>query len=325
MNKSNLLIGAVGAFLVLWLGWSFWDAYRPKPVILQGQIEAQEYSMSSKVPGRIDSVLVRKGDAVVAGQLLFSIDSPEIRAKMTQAQGTQQAAAAMSRAADSGAREQEIEAARDQWETAKAAEELAQKSFERMDTLFKDGVVAEQRRDEVYAQYQVTQYQAQAAFELYSMAREGARSEVKDAAAGQATAASGLVAEVEAAAADTEIRSAYDGEVANVFLHGGELAPQGFPVVTIVNMAEAWAVFQVREDMLQQTPKDAEIEVRIPALGEQMHAFKVTHVSVMGDFATWRATNATEGYDLKTFEVEARPLSPIDDLRVGMTVLLQLR
>jgi HlyD family secretion protein len=324
VRKSNLSIGVVGAFLILWLGWSFWDAYRPKPVVLQGQIEAQEYSMSSKLPGRIGAVLVRKGDTVVAGQLLFTIDSPEIAAKLTQAQGTQKAARAMAHAADSGAREQEVAAARDQWETAKAAEELAQKSFERMDVLFKDGVIAEQRRDEVYAGYQVAQYQAQAAFELYSMAKEGTRSEVKEAAAGQATAASGLVAEVEAAAADTDIRSAYDGEVASVFLHAGEIAPQGFPVVTIVNMAESWAVFQVREDMLQQTQKDTQIEVRIPALGEEMHAFKITHISVMGDFATWRATNATEGYDLKTFEVEARPLIPIADLRVGMTVLLQL-
>jgi HlyD family secretion protein len=131
------------------------------------------------------------------------------------------------------------------------------------------------------------------------------------------------VAEAEALKNDLRIESAFRGEVSNVFLHPGELAPQGFPVVTVIDISQAWAVFQVREDLLQRVPKGSEINVLIPSLGDQSFVFEVHHVSVMGDFATWRATSSTQGYDLRTFEVEARPSSPIEGLRAGMTVLLE--
>jgi HlyD family secretion protein len=324
MNKSNILPGIVGVLLTGWLMWSFWDAYRPQAIILQGQIEAQEYSISSKVPGRIDRLLVRKGDHVEAGQLVFSINSPEIRAKLTQAQGTQEAAMALAEAADAGSRSQEIEVTRDNWQTARAAEDLAKKTFDRMDALFEEGVISEQRRDEAFALFQAAQYTEKAAYQLYSLAREGARSEVVAASKGEAKAASGLVAEVEAAEDDTEVRTPYSGEVATVFLHAGELAPQGFPVVTVVDLADAWAVFQVREDFLRHVSLGMEVDISIPALGDGTYSFSVSHISVMGDFATWRATSASEGYDLKTFEVEARPVNQIDGLRIGMTTLIEL-
>lgn len=323
-KKSNLSVLALAVFLFAWLVWSFYDAYRPQPVVLHGQIEAQEYSMSSKVPGRIEDVLVRRGDLVNTGQLLFTINSPEVEAKLRQAQGISRAASAVADAADAGSRGQEIEIARDNWRGAQAAEDLARKSYERMDRLFRDGVVAEQRRDEVYAAYQAAQYATQAAFQVYSIAQEGARSETREVAAGESDAASGLVDEVEAAQADTQIRSRYDGEVANVFLHEGELAPQGFPVVTIVNPDEAWAVFQVREDLLQKVEKGTRLDVQIPALDNGNFTFVVTHISVMGSFATWRSTSSTEGYDLRTFEVEARPDMPVENLRPGMTAVLKL-
>jgi HlyD family secretion protein len=323
MNTGSRFLAIVGFVLLVWLGWSFWDAYRPQPLVLQGQIEAMEYTVSSKVPGRIAEVLVRKGDPVEVGQLIFRIDSPELEAKLAQAEGGEHAAAAISKAADSGTRKQEIEAARDQWQTAKAAEELTAKTLERMDNLLADGVIPQQRRDEIYAAHEAAKYTTQAVYQLYSMAQEGARPEAKEAAKGQEQMASGVVAEIEAIKGDTEIKSRWSGEVSTVFLHGGELAPQGFPVVTIVDIEEAWAVFQVREDYLKNISKGAEIKVKIPALGEDSYTFKISHISVMGDFATWRATNATAGYDLKTFEVEARPVKHIKDLRVGMTTLLE--
>lgn len=324
MKIGKFIPPLLGVLLLGWLGWSFWEAYKPRPVILQGQIEAQEYSISSKVPGRISEMLVRKGDQVEVGQLVFQIDSPELRAKLEQAKGVQQSASAMANAANAGARKQEILAAKDQWETAKAAEALAEKTFNRMDTLFKDGVIPEQHRDEVFTLYQAAKYTSNAAYQLYSMAQEGARSEVKDAAEGQKRTATGMVAEVEAFSSDTDAVSSHHGEVANVFLNSGEIAPPGFPVVIIVDMEDAWAIFQVREDWLHLIEKGSEINVRIPALGTGSFPFKVSHVSVMGDFATWRATSATEGYDLRTFEVEATPVTPIEGLRVGMTTLLEL-
>ena len=324
MNLKKIIPGLLLAALVLWIAWGFWDAYRPVPLILQGQVEAQEFSIASKVPGRIAAVNVRRGDRVQKGQLVFSINSPELQAKLEQARGSQQAAGAVEQAAEKGAREQEKNAAFDQWQTARAAEELAAKTYERLQNLFDEGVVAEQRRDEAFAAYQAAQYAASAAFEIFSLADEGARGETIDAAMGQSRAATGLLAEAEALEKDLVVESPFDGEVSNVFLHAGELAPQGFPVVMVVDVDQSWAVFQVREDLLDRLPPGQEISVQIPALGDELHKFVVSHISVMGDFATWRSTNASSGYDLRTFEVEAHPGQVIDGLRVGMTVLLTL-
>ena len=323
--KWQRVIGTLAALAIAsWILWGFWQAYRPQPILLQGQIEAREYNVGSKVPGRVATVAVRRGDLVEAGQPVFSINSPELEARLEQARGARQSASALEQAADSGAREQEKNAAFDVWQTAKAAEDLAEKTYQRLQNLFDDGVVSRQRRDEAWAAYQAAQFTASAAWETYSLADEGARQETREAAAGQTRAASGLVAEAEALQDDLVARSPVAGEVSNVFLQVGELAPQGFPVVTVLDIQEAWAVFQVREDFLSRFAKDSQHQVRIPALGEDAWPFEVAYVSPMGEFATWRATSAGQGYDLKTFEVEIRPLRPIPGLRVGMTALIQI-
>lgn len=323
MNTSLRFLAIIAVILVAWLGWSFWTAYKPKPLVMQGQIEAHEYSVSSEVPGRIAEVLVGPGDVVEVGQLIFRLDSEILDAKLAQARGGEQAASAAVDAADTGAREQEIEIARNNWQTTKAARELTAVTLQRMENLLAQGVIPEQRRDEAFTANEAAQHTAQAAYEIYSLAKEGTRGETKDAAKGIEQTASAVVREVEIFRREADIHSPWSGEVSTVFLHAGEITPPGFPVVTIVDIEDAFAVFQVREDYLKNISKGAEIEVKIPALSDDLFKFKVTNISVMGDFATWRATNATAGYDLKTFEMEATPVTPVKGLRVGMTALLE--
>ena len=188
--KSSLLAVTVLA-AAGWIGYSFYQAYQPEPVRLQGQIESQQYSISSKVPGRIDQVYVRKGDEVKKGQLIFTLHSPEIEAKLEQAIAGQKAAGALAQEAENGAREQQIRAAKDQWMKAKAAAELAEKTYLRVNNLYKDGVVAEQKRDEANTQWQAAKYTESAAFQMYEMAKEGARAETKQAAQEKARMAAG--------------------------------------------------------------------------------------------------------------------------------------
>jgi HlyD family secretion protein len=302
---------------------AFRRAYQPQPQTVQGQIEAQQYAVSSKVPGRIAAVHVSKGDTVKQGQLVFTLESPELDAKMAQAAASREAAAAMAEAVEKGARRQQVAAAENQWRQAKAAADLAEKTFVRIDSLFRDGVMAAQKRDEAQAQFTAARHGAEAAYQAYTLAVEGARQEEKEAAAARVRIAEGAEREVRALAADTTIHSPHDGEVEQLLLQAGELAPQGFPVVTLVDMDDAWAVFHVREDLLRHFPKDAEITATVPALGDKEHSFRVTRVAAMGDFATWRATDAGKGYDMRSFEIEARPLAPIAGLRAGMSVLVR--
>ncbi|MFS1920443.1 HlyD family secretion protein [Vibrio lentus] len=318
-----LILSLVGIGIIGLVGYSFYQAYQPQPVKLQGQIDAQQYSISSKVPGRIDEVFVRKGDSVEKGELIFSLLSPEIDAKLEQAKAGQKAAGALAKQAENGARTQQIQAAKDQWLKAKAAADLMDKTYQRVNNLYNDGVVAEQKRDEAKTQWQAAKYTESAAFQMYQLAREGARDETKVAAAQKALMAAGAVAEVEAYAKDTQIHSWFSGEVAQVLLSSGELAPQGFPVVTVIDTKDAWAVLNVREDMLKHFEKGSQFEAYLPALDKSL-TFQVTHIAVMGDFATWRSTDAAQGFDLRTFEVEARPVDTSETLRMGMSLVVEL-
>jgi HlyD family secretion protein len=185
-------------------------------------------------------------------------------------------------------------------------------------------VVSQQKRDEIYTKYKAAKYDSNAAKQMAIMAKEGARVEVKEAASAQERVYKAKVDEVNAYIKETSQRSFHTGEVTQVLIHAGELSPTGFPVVSIVDIEDSWARFSVREDYLKTFKKGKVFQARIPALGDESHAFKITHIAAMGDFATWRATESGKGFDMKSFEVELRPLKPIKDLRVGMSVLLEL-
>ncbi len=320
--RTNQII-AIVAFLILFvvLGYGFKLTFTPKAEQLQGQIEAREYNISSKVPGRVSQVLVRRGDKVSEGDLLFAIDSPELDAKLMQAQGGRDAAKAMQLEANNGARKQQVAAAKEQWLKAKAAETLAETTYKRVENLFSEGVLARQKRDEAFTQWQAAKYTQQAAYAMYQMADEGAREETKAAAAGNARMAEGAVKEVSSIMADSQMRAPKLGEVTEVLLQAGELAPSGFPVVSLVDKTDAWAEFQVREDKLKDYKVGQELQVKIPAL-DNTYTFTIAHISVMGHFATWRATETGHDFDMRTFEMELRPTKPIANLRVGMTTLL---
>ncbi len=240
-----------------------------------------------------------------------------------QAEGGRDAALAMQQEADNGARKQQVAASKEQWLKAQAAAKLARTTFDRVEVLFNEGVLARQKRDEAFTQWQAAKYTEQAALAMYQMTDEGARVETKAAAAGNARMAEGAVNEVSAILADSQMRSPKTGEISEVLLQAGELAPSGFPVVSLIDMNDAWAVFQVREDLLKQFKQGDVLKLTIPALDKQVE-FTVSHISVMGDFATWRATESGHDFDMRTFEVELRPNETIADLRVGMSVLFTL-
>ncbi len=309
---------------VLFVAIRFWMAYQPEGERLQGQIDAQQYSVSSKVAGRIEDVRVKKGQIVQAGELIFTLSTPELDAKLTQAQAGEAAAAAQSAEADKGARTQQIAGAKDQWQKAKAGAELSYKTYQRILNLYREGVVPLQKLDEAKASWDAARYTQGMAWQEYQMALEGTRDETKIAALEKMRMAAGSVAEVEAYLADAQISSPHNGEINNILLRQGELAPQGFPVVTLLDMSDAWVQLAVREDLLSRFTLGSEFDARIPALGDKTFRFKVSYVAVMGDFATWRATDTRQGFDMRTYEIEARPITPIENLRVGMSVLVDL-
>jgi HlyD family secretion protein len=323
MKKLRIILFVIGgvavvAFLVVGL----WLSFRPQPVVLEGEVEVTEIDVAAKFPGRVETMVVRLGQTVRQGDLLFTLSSPEVDAKLTQAQSAQAAAAAMHRKAKAGARSQEVHAAWQQFERAQAAAELATVTLQRIERLLTAGVVPQQRRDEVAAQAKAAVAASDAARAMAKMAEEGAREEDKAAAAALEAQAGGAVAEVEAYLAEMRIHAPVEGEVAGLLIDAGEIAPAGYPVITVADLSDLWIVLQVREDLLADVGIGTEFTATVPALGDRDVRLKVDYLAALGAFATWRATSASSGFDLKTFEVRARPVHPVVGLRPGMTVLV---
>ncbi|AJP73735.1 HlyD family secretion protein [Sphingomonas hengshuiensis] len=313
-----LILGVIVAGVV---GAGLWATAHPTPPELQGMVDAREIRIASKVTGRIASFAVEEGQAVRAGQLLYTIDSPEVNARNIQAQGVLQAARAGESKARQGARPEEIDAARAQWRRAQAAADLAQLTFTRTDRLAAQGVVAGQRRDEAQANAVAAAEAARAARAQYDQTLSGARSQDKQAAGGQVEQARGVVDEARAAAAETRMRAPMNGEVGKRLAEPGELVPQGFPVFTLTDVDHPWVSLFVREDAFGGVPLGTIVTGRVPALRNAVARFRLVYIAPAGEFATWRATRQSNGFDIKSFELRVRPVTPLAQLRPGMTVL----
>ncbi len=323
MKRTTSIITALYiAALVAFIGYGYFLQSNSADHLLQATVEAPEIRISAKIPGRVESISVREGQTVAPGDLIFTLESPELIAKREQALALIEAKSALKDRAVRGARDEEVAMAKDNMLQAQTASELAQKSLTRLTNLFNDGLVPEQKLDEAKAQANAANFAMQAATQRYQMATNGTDQELISAAESDLRAAEGVLAEVDAAMAETRISSNKSGEVTSVLIHEGEISPAGFPVVTLVNLDDAYIRFHVSEDQLSDFNKGASFNAYLPAL-DITERFTVDFVSAMGDYANWRATKPGE-YDLKTFEVHARPQIPLQNWRAGMSAVINL-
>lgn len=290
--------------------------------IIQGEIEVSEYRVSSKLPGRIVEICVKEGDFVHAGDTLAILDVPEIEAQKRAAEATQDAAKAVSDMAANGARQEQIQAAYQLWQQAIAASEIAEKTYNRMQNLFNEGVMSAQKRDEAFAAYKATQAQVIAAKSQYEMAKNGARVEEKKATADQASAARNAADVVRSLLRESVQTAAADGEVSEIFPKKGELVGTGSPIMNISEMNNIWGTFNIREDQLKGMKVGDVIKAYLPAFDKEIE-MKVFHIKDQGSYAVWKATKTNGQYDLKTFEVKARPVKDTEGLRPGMSLVIR--
>ena len=295
------------------------------PLTLQGEVEATEIRISGKLLGRVDSFLVREGDDVRQGQELVVINSPIVEAQYRKSEALHRAAKEENRKLDAGTRRQIVESSYQLWQSARSQAELAEKTYRRVLTLYRDSVVARQRYDEAEAAMRSTAAAERAAYEQYLLAMEGAQRE--DRVAGQSmveVTASG-VDEVAALLVDARLTAPADGQIAAIFPKRGELVAPGAPIMNLVVIDDCYVVFNIREDLMPHFRMGRHFTVSIPALGRTDVAVEVYYISPLGSFATWKSTKEAGSYDMRTFEVKLRPLQPVDGLRPGMTAILRIK
>ena len=322
MKRNNIIgILAAAAVIVLSVVLISWYLNKRTPMLIQGTVECTTYKASSKVPGRIDEMKVEEGQRVEKGELLYMISTPELDAKLEQAEAVKSAAAALDAAAVAGARIQQIEAALNMWEKAQAGLELARKTYERVQNLYNEGVVPAQKFDEAEANYKAMEATALAAKAQYDMAVDGARKEDKEAAAARVRQAEGAVSEVQSYLVDASVYSPVTGEVSTIIAEEGELVGSGYPVVAILDMSDMWVTFNIKETLLPGIGIGTRMSGYVPALDYDVE-FEVTYISAQADFATWAATRTQGGFDIRTFAIKARPVSHVENMRPGMSVIV---
>ena len=297
-------------------------AFKSEPEVIQGYVEVSEYRVSSKVPGRVLELRVKEGDYVKVGDTLAILDAPDVKAKLAQAQSAESAATAMDQMANNGARREQINGAFALLQQAKAGLDIAQKSYNRVQRLYDEGVMSAQKRDEAFANYKALEAQVKAAQSQYEMAVNGARREEKLAAAAQVNRAKGAVQEVSSYINETMQIAQKEGEVSDVFPKVGELIGTGSPIMNISILDDMWGTFNVREDQLNGMQVGSTITAFVPAFNKDIE-MKVYYIKDQGSYATWKATKANGQYDLKTFEVKARPIKPFEGLRPGMSLIIK--
>ena len=322
VHKRILLMVAVFTLAIVAIGLIGTLAFKSEPEVIQGYVEVSEYRVSSKVPGRVLELRVKEGDYVKVGDTLAILDAPDVKAKLAQAQSAESAATAMDQMANNGARREQINGAFALLQQAKAGLEIAQKSYNRVQRLYDEGVMSAQKLEEAFANYKALEAQVKAAKSQYDMAVNGARREEKLAAAAQVNRAKGAVQEVSSYINETMQIAQTEGEVSDVFPKVGELIGTGSPIMNISILDDMWGTFNVREDQLTGMQVGSTITAFVPAFNKDIK-MKVYYIKDQGSYATWKATKANGQYDLKTFEVKARPVTKVEGLRPGMSLVLK--
>lgn len=322
-RENKILMVAMGVMVAICIvlaiiGFCFLDK---TDEIVEGQADATSIRISGKLPGRVVKLYVHEGDLVKAGDTLVHIHSSLADAKLMQAEGMETVARTQNQKIDAGTRTQIIQAARDMVSQAEAAVGITQKTYTRMENLFKDGVVSEQKRDEAKAAYDAAVAAHRAAQSQLDLAISGAQKEDKESAAAMVDVAKGGVAEVQSLLEDQYLIAPCDGQIDQVYPEESELVSLGAPIMSLLKISDKWVTFNVREEYLKDMPLGGEIEVMIPALDKKKVKAKIYYVRDLGSYATWQATKATGQWDSKTFEVKAHPLETLPELRPGMTVV----
>lgn len=320
-NRSLMLtMGIVVIFVAIIAIIGFIFMNKPSEII-EGQVEGTTVRISGKLPGRVVKFFVEEGDSVKAGDTLVHIHSAVAEAQLTEAEAMKEVAQAQNRKVDAGTRSQIIQAAYDMLQQAKAAVTITEKTYRRMDNLYNEGVLSEQKRDEAKAAYDAAVAARNAAESNYSLAKAGAQKEDKESTAALVSAAGGGVEQVKAVLADSYLTAPFDGTIDEVYPEPGELVALGAPIMTLLRSDKRWITFNVREELLNDIKQGSKVRLMIPALGRREIDAEVYYIRDMGSYATWRSTKSTGDWDSRTFEIKARPSGDVSDLRPGMSAI----
>jgi len=315
VSRWLILLGGLFA-----LGTLLWFATRPPPLTVQGEVSVNRVDISPRVSGRVLKLPVNVGDTVGRGNLLAELESPQLAAALIAARAALAVAKADLDRVNS-TRPETIAARKADVGAAEADVVLTQATYDRQAQLFRSADAPQARVDEATRNLESAIRKREAAQAALQLAIKGSSDEEKALAAAQVKQAEATLNQRNVDVAELTIRSPISGQVTTRIAELGENFSAGAPLFSLIDMDNPWFTFNVREDLLAGLKIGDRFEVTVPALKSQAIPVRVTVINVQGQYATWRATRATGDFDLRTFEVRAVSLQPVQGLRPGMSAI----
>lgn len=322
--KSRIALIIVVIVLASVAAMSIWASLAPAVVLVQGEVEATRVDIAPKVAGEIATVHVGEGERVEAGTLLVELESPQLMAGLASAE----AAAGVARADRdriNSTRPEVIAARRAELEKAQADLVLARQSYDRVSVLTERSAASQQQLDSAENSLSAAQAAVAAAEANLTLAIDGASPEERAVADAQVRQAEASLNQTRTDVGELSISAPISGEVVSRVAEVGALAASGAPLLSIVDLDDVWFTFNLREDFLDGLQVEDRLLVDIPAIDRSDIEVRVTSISALGTYANWRATRATGDFDLRTFQIRARPVDPVDGLRPGMSAIIDWR
>ena len=326
----------VGSFI-----WFLVSTRRTSDLQLIGTVDANEVIVSSKIPGRIQTLTVQEGDPVKSGQLIAVIESQDLAAALKAAQATaasdnaKLSEAEVTERQNNGETSNATSAAEAQVKAAQASLAQAQANLDhqRADTsrivaLAAQGIMSAQARDDAETSLQAAQAavntargnldSAQAtlrqahAHELLTQVSAHSVSESRDAEAN----ARALADEARVEQGYSQVLAPVDGKVDVWAARQGEVVAAGTPIVTIMDLTETWVYAPLPETEADAVQLGDSLRVVMPS-GATVQG-KVIAKAAEGDFATQRDVS-TMKRDIKTIQLKLLIPNPGERFVPGMT------
>src|ERR1700744_4197064 len=314
----GVVAAAVAALFVFYL-------LRPEPLLVQGEVDATRLDIAARVDGRVKEIPVRRGQDVPAGAVLVRIDNPETVAKHDQMRTAKAVAEAQLANVLAGTRVETIAARKAELERAQAAVVLAQKTFDRTKTLTDQGNAPQARLDQVTDTLHENERAVDQAKSAYEQAVNGYTKEERAISRANVEKAEADIQSVQSIIDQLVVYAPLASQVYQRNVEPGEYVSPGVPLITLIDLADVWIHFDLREDLLKTLKVGERFDVRIPALDDRSVTVEVKLIATKGEYSSWRATRASGDFDLRTFSIRAYPIQPVPDLRPGMSAYLDWR
>ena len=316
------IVGIVAAVIV---ALSVFYLLRPEPLLVQGEVDATRLDIAARVDGRVKQIPVQRGQNVAAGAVLVQIDNPETLAKHEQMSAAKAVAEAQLANVLAGTRAEAIAARKAEMERAQAALVLAQKTFDRTHTLTEQGNSPQARLDQMTDTLHESERAVDQAKSAYDQAVNGYTKEERAIARTNVEKANADIQSVQSIIDQLVVYAPLASQVYQRNVEPGEYVSPGVPLVTLIDLADVWIHFDLREDLVKNLKVGDRFDVRIPALADRRVTVEVKLIATKGEYASWRATRASGDFDLRTFSIRAYPVQPVPELRPGMSAYLDWR